>query len=490
MNKREIRIIQILLFAILSLLIFSSLLYIEKSMCYLTHDNIAIDFGEGIRAFEIWEVSNFINPYYNYLKTNNIVPINPYPPFYHIISSLFVKLGLSPLTAGRLVSILSTILISFIVYKILNDIFYVNKLICLISSLMVFSIPYVFIYSTWARVDMLGILLTLTALYFFLKDRFYSASIFLMLALFTRQSYITLLIAVLIILLRKREFLKSIFLVGICLLPHIIALLFIPNYFENVVLCNLGQGVYLDKIYECITFLMHDYLIFLIMVALIITLKFDDTKYKLIKYYAIISWIFSIFSFGKPGSFINYFIEPLILSVMIYSIIIAYLQKKQNFIALFIIYLLTIGSLFNYTIFNEYCLPKDEKILKTNWSPLYNRINEIDGTIFFEDAYLSFKSKKGQVVDIFLLTALKKRNMWNNSLLIDNIKNRKYGAIITMYPLEYYDYTNIDSRYTKEFINATLENYAFNITIYKEGWHYYIYLPKNEGNVNNTNKMG
>ena len=218
--------------------------------------------------------------------------------------------------------------------------------------------------------------------------------------------------------------------------------------------------------------------------AFYVLLSCKNPKIRLIVIYFIISFILNTVSYGKPGSAINYFLEFLIVGVIIFAIGIYHLYIKE-YKLYFITIIVTILLIINFIYINLNWFITNENFLNVNWSNFYNEIYKFKNPMFIEEPYVAYKTKN-PVVDLFLLSKMAKKGIWNQSSCIRDIKDKKYSSIITTVPLENYDINDIEGRYTKEMVESILTNYHLNnsyiVKYYGDKYKgFFIYLPNTEG---------
>lgn len=462
------------------------------SFMMLTH-RVTIFYGEGTVVYESWLLARGKSFYYHFLHTSNIVLVCPYPPLFQLISSILIKAGIKPLIAGRLVSIASTFGLGIVVYYLLR-LFNVDKELSVLFSLITVTSPFVLIWFSMARVDTLGLFLTLLGFYVFLSScsmqnylaqkRLLLSFFILSLATLSKQSFLSSILVVLGYLLYKRHF--KLFVIGcfVVALPQLMLILFLPHYFEDVVLANYYQSLSF-VVFKYGVFMLAKYYISLLIlllfsIAIAIThLNRNNARFKLLIFYLVVSWTLSLISYSKPGSSINYFLEPLTVSTVIIGIILEnyWRPNKLNKLLHFVMLILMSVMLISYVHYNlsisvfYYYKLQDNQI---NSHKVYLMLQSYQKPILSESPYLAFESGKGPVIDLFILSHLAREHVWNQSKLVNNILHQQYSVIITMHPLDRYPINSPDSRYTPLMVNAILQCYSLNASY----GSYYIYTPK------------
>ncbi|WP_158523816.1 ArnT family glycosyltransferase [Thermococcus henrietii] len=448
-------------------------MYIVTGYRVVSHGGVAIDFGEGPIAYESWLASQGHNFYVSYIHTSKLVLVVPYPPLFQWFSSMLIKFGFSPITAGRGLSFTSTLVSSMLVYLLLRKL-KVDKLISGVIALSLFSLPPIFMWSLLNRVDMLGLMFTLISLLLFFEEKHFLSFITISLAILTKQSFISLPFVIFVYLLISKKYARVIELVFLVVFPQIVLSLSLPNYFDNVILANMYQHLNFDIFYRGVQIVLYYWILIALSVyatLLILQKQGINKEYTLLTGYFIVSIVWALVSYSKPGSSINYFIEPLVLSLVMIGLLFSFSSSSQTRLLLSI---LLFGMLVNFALTDNSISEFYSTQISINYAPLYHKLETINGTIFSEDPYLAFKTHKGPVVDIFLLTRLYYAGVWNQSVFLNDIASQKFSEIITLERLNNNTALNPNSRYTKQMVQCILLYYQLNGSIGK----YYIYLPK------------
>lgn len=493
MDKKDARFLNFtsaILWYSIVLGILAMIMYLRIVYNSATNLDIDLDFGEGPIAYESWLLSQGYSFYFHYIHSSELVLIAPYPPLFQLFSAMLIRLGVHPLLASRLVSIISTFILGAVLYKILVK-FDVNKQLSLLMVGLLFSLPEVFLWSPLARVDMLGVLLSILALYYLLEDNYNVAIVFMSLALLAKQSFVALPVIVGVQLLLARRYSQLLKLVVGVSLPYVALSIFVPYYLDNVILANLYQHLNFDIFFRGMKILsFYHWALIMIAVYSAFYLSYPQepmvySKYKLITNYFVLSLLLSTVSHSKPGSSVNYFIEPLVLALLLFALLVH--NYKSAPAVQMLLFMLLFGLLINSILADSTISDIYTKKLNTDYAEMYTYIDKFNGTIFFEDPYLAFKTNKGPVFDLFLLTKLQAVGVWNQSGFIQDINNKKFSLIVTMRSLENYPVSSPDSRYTPEMVEAILSNYRLD----RAFGGYYFYVPLENcvyGDTNETQK--
>lgn len=453
----------------------SLLLYLKIAVLSVTHVDISLDFGEGPIIYESWLLSRGDSFYFPYVNSHDLVLVVPYPPLFQLVTAILIRFGIAPLSAARLVSITSTLALAFVVYKILTKL-NVDKKLSLLMSALLLSIPIVFVWSPLARVDILGVFFSILGLYFIVEENWYLAFGAMGLALLTKQSFISLPLVAGLYLLKRNRYLQFAIMIGITAIPHLFLALTVPYYVDNVIYANLYQHLNFDIFFNGLEILAIGY--WAIIALAVYSYKYIsqvsqhlDSKYEILGQYLAVSLGMSILTYSKPGSTVNYFIEPIVIAWILISLL---LEKSKSEHALnSLCSMLLLGLVMSSVFIDGSILQRYESRLNYDYSEMYHDLRSFQPPVFFEDPYVAFKSGNGNVTDIFLLTQLAKVGVWNQTKIINMIRHQNFSAIVTMMPLDTYPVHSPNSRYSEEMVKTILEYYE----LWKTYPGYYIYLP-------------
>jgi hypothetical protein len=480
----------ILLFLLFSLLFYYLVVYIISAIQNILYP-YQIDYGEGYILYFADSLAHGKNIY----PDSSTYPFIPalYSPLYSLILSVFVKyFGLS-FFAGRIISFVSALLIGFIIYKIIR--LFADYKIALIGALLFFSAPYVNTWTSWIRVDTLGLLFSLTGVYFVLKYEksrlIYLSILFFLLAVYTKQSFLITPFVSIIYLFSKNKTLAMkiaiIFLVSV-MVPFIILNSITQGQFYSHMIVYQGLLPQFDLIVKAYSEFLKLHIIIFILGTIISIYLLITKKYLLFALYFFISAITDI-SVGRPGASANYFLEL----IAVLSILCAFAfnrfqtQIKQGTLwGLIILTALVSQLLINaHNPFSSF--EKDVQINKD----VTNLISSTPGDILSEDAGLVVLNNKTLYIEWFMNTQLSQKGYWDQSNFVSDLKNKRFSLIILRSDANYQYITNKavednriqeiqknysnNKRYTTQMLEAILTNYHLSNNI----GYYFVYEPNN-----------
>ncbi|MBN2048646.1 MAG: glycosyltransferase family 39 protein, partial [Anaerolineaceae bacterium] len=280
----------------------------------------SLDYGEGPLLDQAVRLSRFENIYRRNIQEPPYT-ISNYPPIYPLLQVPFVWIFGPKLWYGRLIShlsiLLTSIFIGLIIWKLSR-----NWIAAGMSGLSFLLVPYVFFWSTFARVDSLALMFSVAAMLVVVSapDRRRNliwGAVLLVAAIYTKQSYgFTAPFALFIFLLRDRPRKKAFELAGWsvlfgAVLFGLMQLVSKGGFFFHVFLANVNpfhwQMVrdYRDEIMEYFPFLIFFGFAYLVGGC---WKRIRQPIWWLVAPYLLAASLVSI-TIGKEGSSVNYLYE-------------------------------------------------------------------------------------------------------------------------------------------------------------------------------------
>jgi hypothetical protein len=405
-----------------------------------------------------------------------------YPPIYMIVVGTVDLLFEDIVFSSRIVSILSGIVAATTVWKIV-DVYSdkANRWIPVVVSLLFLTHPYIIRRSVIARPDMLATAFIGIALYIYLSREGYiqlfGVGIFIILALFTKQNFVALPIALFLGYIfdydwkRSIGWTTSVIVVGL-------SILFILDFgtqgraFEQLVLVNSSLE------YSVSSFLMRTLdgfkiHIILLSLALVSVLKEYDRIPNVIIIYAVSSFIPLIF-LGKSGSSDNMFLEQILILSIVSGIFLSdvipslsdFLSRRKKSTLQIILVILIISQLGLYiqgpTTFRQGA-PEAE-----------NAIQDVEGPILSEDMVLSVKHDSDSIYQSFIYAQLVEVGYLDEPPLTNEIRDREYERVILYSNICSSGSYSLQNRWTSDQVDAIRNNYQ----LVEVAGNYWIYEPK------------
>ena len=493
------RIVKVLYYLFIGYLCVQLLNYLSyaMNMVLFPYD---VDVGEGLivsRAFIIAQGKNIYSP----IESEPYFVMN-YTPLFEFLMAGFVKIFGPNIILGRVISICSALCSGYIIYKIVNGLTKLRQP-AVIAGLMFFTSGWLTSWSVLCRVDVFALMLTLLGISLILgtDNRFDKRYILLSVmcftgAVFTRQSMIAGPLSVIIMYIieirntaNKNQAVKSLKLfltglIGLCLSITLLLLCLTKGEFYR------HTFVYTMSVFEFENFIrwMSDFLMThggVIVLALIYLFKqLFRRDIGIVLSFWLISLLITITA-GKLGSSINYFLEFWAASCILVGILLADLHKQENFryrgFLTGLVLILLAGQLYLFHDKVDFTTPADE--YRQSSERLSRMVGEAKGEVLSEYTGYLLQNNKKSIYQPFSMAQLSLDGRWDQSKLIEDIQNKKFGLIIMSGVGMEYD------RWTPQ-VKAAVDSYykrvlllpCFELSFYHHSINtYFIFEPKDEG---------
>ncbi|MEM3399209.1 MAG: glycosyltransferase family 39 protein [Candidatus Micrarchaeia archaeon] len=341
-----------------------------------------------------------------------------YTPLYFILAAFSIKvLGLS-LSAGRILSFLSSLISGFLLYLIIKT-KTGDRRTAAFSSLLFFSLPHVLWWGPQFRPDMLALLLSLLGIHLSLHEKYMLAIPVFLTAFYTKQTALAAPVGIFVSLLfknRKQAF-YFVFLFLFFLTTTFILIDFITNgkFSLNILYYNLMQPFSLSRS----LMFAKEYLCLYGALFVISFLTIRDAS--LLSLYFFVSHL-SILLMGRAGMTYNQWLEP--LATLCLMVPISY--KKMNGNKLFTAFLILSQLLFiTHAI---------------GFSPVFKPLPQCQSEIIYvknfenpmvvEGAYYPMMAGKEVLYnDIQVFTYLFEQGIWDASPLTKKCEKRELTLV-------------------------------------------------------------
>lgn len=397
---------------------------------FLSHSYQIITFpyeltsGEGLLLRDAVNIRNGQPMYTDVNEYPYIVSI--YPPVFPLVAALFSHFtGISLLTT-RLVSVISTLCIAFlifsIVYKLTREIF-----IALFSGVVYISSLFVYQWSVFGRIDTLAILFSIAsvAAVVIKPDRasISMAAILCTLSLYTKQTAIAAPIAIFLYLFIQHRHLSYYF----------VSVLIITGVSIFISLNTLTQGQFYTQIFEynvqeyfLRTFLsftrsfliLHPVLLLVAISYFLVHIK--NRKLDIVTIYWLLAGIMT-FTAGRAGSTINHFLEFIAVTSILFGLYWTHVKHlfPLAHICISCLFILQLfwPNLFQYTPLAQYYQsdpafsyqPTDTEL--NNCKQLDQYIRQTDGSILAEEVGSVVANGKEAVGSAWMLNVLQSQGL-------------------------------------------------------------------------------
>jgi hypothetical protein len=447
--------IMVLLFLSLATLIFFIYATLAVSHPY------PLDYGEAPLVDQAMRLADGQNIYRPALSSPPYT-ISNYPPLYVLTLVPTVWLFGPTFWAGRVISLLcalaSATFLALIIYTYTQD-----RIAAGLTGMLFLAIPYVVHWSSLLRVDLLALALSLAGLYVLIRWPAARLStivgaLLLVAAIYTRQSYALAAPLAALIWLCAHNWRQAIVLaalVGGLTLALFLVLNVITRggFYFNIVTANVNEfGMErlewnLRRLRDTLP-----YLLFMGAISLVFAPTVRVRLWPLLVSY-LVGASLSTLTIGKIGSNGNYFLEVSAALSLAAGVLVAWGRGRPWLRAIFLVLLALQTRLLMRTALNEYAEPLQER---RQFLPALHALEELvanaDGPVL-ADEYMGMITlqRRPLYVQPFEVTQLANAGLWDQTPLLESIRNRKFPIILIHYFPEYPVYKE---RWTVEMLSA------------------------------------
>ncbi len=432
-----------------------------------------ISYPEGFLLNQAKRISD-AKPIYHTINEYPYIIAN-YPPLYPYLCAIFVKLFGVSFAPGRIITFVSVLLISLLIYRILRN--FIERENALIAGLLFIASSYIYKNSPFMRVDLTGLLLCLAGIYSFIKNKnLIIPVIFFVGALYTKQTFVAAPLAVAIFLfINERK--KAFIFIAELLILYALLFLLVNNltdgeFYRHNFLYNMNIFQFKQAIKHYVWALQNHAIIFLFSVIYVLY-SIAEKKYPLLLIYFLLACIIA-FSVGKIGANMNYFFEMIALSCILTGLCLERLRGEiERKIFNFLINGALIVQLLLFLHMPYLTEPTPTKPERKEYRKLSEIIAKTEGNIISEDAGLLVLNNRSVLFQPFEFTQLANQRLWSQTVFIHNIRHKLFSLIILSFNLNCW----VDEeRLTPEMVQVIKENYYIKEKI----GEYYLYYPKIE----------
>ena len=432
----------------------------------------SLDYGEAPLVDQGMRLASGQNIYRADLSTPPYT-ISNYPPIYVSLLAIGVKL-FGPTEAfffGRTLSVVSTwaavVFLILIVYSQTRD-----AIAALGAGLILAAFPFVVVWSPLLRIDMLALAFSLGGLWLLVEGsakgktvssrRLVGVALLLTAAIYTRQSYgLAAPLAAFVWLLSKdwRQSLRLALLVGGLGLVLFLLLNTITRggFFFNIVTANVNEFK-MDQLEYHMTRLRQVALILLCVggASFFLTPRWNPLWTLSAPY--LIGAALSAVTIGKIGSNVNYLLELCAALSLAAGAVLAWSRAHVSWHALraavLLLLALGVGTMI-HAMFQDFIWDlRERQSARTALYALDSLVAKTEGPIL-ADEYMGMLTRNGRPLYIqpFEVTQLSLAGKWDQTPLLESIKQREFGAIIL------FDRSWSKERWTPEMLDAVTQSY-------------------------------
>lgn len=394
--------------------------------------------------------------------------ISNYPPLYVLALVPFVKLLGTSFLVGRVISVLSTlasaIFLARIIYSYTQD-----RMAAVTTGMLFLAVPYVVYWSPLLRVDMLALAFSLAGLYVLVRgsattprDLVISA-LLLVAAIYTRQSYALAAPLAAFVWLwthdRRRAIGLAMLVGGLSLvLFFTLNILTRGGFYFNIVTANVNEFD-TGRLEDWLRSLRETAPILLVFGgAFLVLAPRRVPSWPLLVPYLLGAFLAAL-TIGKIGSNANYLLEFFAALSLVAGAVIAWSGGHRWLRAVILVLLALQAGLLMQTSLNEPVQELKERlkpgkqlsdlewIVKTADDPVL--ADEFMGMVTLQDRPL--------YIQPFEITQLVNAGLWDQTVLLEEIRNRDFSLILIHHFMGYPVYKE---RWTPEMLSAVTKYYV------------------------------
>jgi len=467
-----------------------------------------LDFGEGYLADMSFNLVAGINPWHSLDEPPWVV--SSYPPLYPIINGILMHITGPSLVPGRIlsaVSLLGIFAMSILIFRR----FSVYISVAILSAGLLFCFEWGFRWAHVVRVDTFGIFLASCGIYFWIRsdrpvDGIISA-IFLLLSVLTKHSLLAAPVAVILHAVfskdRRWPMMLGLIVVGIAGSYGIVNFITSGGFFKHL-FGYTANAWFVERFIDITLYIRATWLLHVVAISAYLIPGVLKGKRAIFGWYYLLGHG-NLLAYGFEGSDTNYFIEPLLATLLISGFTLNHLVRAKHETGMRLPSAKTIayGIIVAIIIIGRFSDPSGYRIHRTspdrvdpgqieNGKTLIGWATDAPGLVLFEDASYTFLAGKEVVFQPYIMSLLQRTGKWDQEPFLETIRNRVYSMIVLRVdladPYSYerqgglYEMAGFD-RWTDEMEVAIDENYTlFNPNgqpIDVGIWNnWYVYFPK------------
>lgn len=443
-------------------LIVTTIFCLVVQVLSITHP-FPIDYGEAPLVDQAMRLAHGLNIYRPDLATPPYT-ISNYPPLYIVFILPLILLFGPNFWAGRLLSaicaLLSALFIYLILFRLTRD-----RFASVVSGLILLANPFVVHWSSYLRIDLLALALSLGGLVVLIpwpltRRRLIIGAVLLVGAIFTRQSYALAAPLAAFCWLLFKNWRRAFLLAGIVALTSLVLFLIINlasanGFYYNIVTANVNEfGI--DRLKMNMSHLWEVMPFLLVVSSLALVLFFRKMgTYALVTPY-LIGGVLSAITIGKIGSNVNYFLELSAGLSLAAGTVLFWLRRFQPSRLLRVVVLVVLAVqavLMLHNTLTDYLPDINGRRAKAGeLRKLEDRVASSNGPIL-ADEYMGLVTLENRPLYIqpFEVTQLAKAGMWDQKPLLDSIARQEFPLILIHY---YPSFDVYKERWTPEMLDA------------------------------------
>lgn len=432
-----------------------------------------IDYAEGISLDRVDKLSQGINVYHD-ISTYPYICCQ-YMPVAYLILAAFAKIFGASLALGRISSLVTSLLVGALIYKIVDEKTQ-GKYVAIVSSLLFFASPFTYVQGhVFGDIMTMGILFSLIGVYLLLKyeesKKVYLCLPFFLLAVYTKQPFIVAPVASFIYLFLKDKK-TSITLAGVYAISGLFLFLLLNyltggQFYFHTIASNCWPYSILQLAYEYIRTIMIHIVLFAFAGSFVLytTIKGGyREKHGIFIIYFVISALMAL-TVGKIGaSAISYMLELVAVSCILFGFFFDRIKREIEGTTMIPV---LVGGLLIFQLvafahapyvadsaFSGSTTPTVED--KMVGEEVSSYVKNMSGKILSEDAGFVVINGKELLVDTTLVAQLYRVGLFDQSELVSDVQDREFSLILLKFDVES---VTKHQRFTDEMLDAIRANY-------------------------------
>lgn len=427
----------------------------------------SIDFGEGfvLNYARLWSIGAW-----NWDITTPPYMTMVYGVGYPIMMQPLINIFGAELWLGRLVSVVSALVVCLMLYFIVKEITG-RKLYGLIAAMLPATQPIFRDWSVMARVDMPAVMFDMIGFYIALKFRdskwLYCAVIPFFVAAMIKLTAVSGLIAVVLYLLiynRKRLLLFLVSFIAIFGVAFAY-LMVITNglYWQHVFLYqNTIQNFDIPIMMVNFQMFFPAFIPLFFLAMVYLRRYLNKKRITIVGLFFIVAFVTNIVATLRPGAAGMYYFETIIAGCLCFALIFHYLSQKKNHQFMIITVVMVVLFLGIYGLRTNMRIPDEryDRDLKV----VASMISDTDKPIVTENSAIVLHSGKELYIETFIFTNLARLGYWNDEPYVNQFRNQYFDYVLLKVSIEqkkkYEAQGYPDSNFTTETMKAIQDNYT------------------------------
>src|SRR3989344_660396 len=405
--------------------------------------------------------------------------IAPYTPIYYLAAGWLaaaLRLGLPAIyILSRGLSLAATLMSSGVIY-ILSRRLGVSKYVSWMGSGIFLSSPLLLPWGYTSRPDALALLFSLMAMMMIVRGgrfSFWLSALFAVLAFYTKQVYVSAITAIVVYWLVNKEYKRATELAATVTLAVLIVFslgnsITGGEFYRNVVLANKVHFDFSNILWVLAYVLTYNfYTVGLASLSFRIEFRKDGIR-TLVRIYFGLSAVVAILLSFKPGTDVNYYLEPMAVGTLLAGVSLDWLIRRGEKTGLGWL----VGTGYVLMVMDAALVRSDRLEL---WRGGMLNLAAISGPVLTQDPGLALRTGHELVIsDAFNFSFLADQRLWDPAKLVGMIDEKKYEGIGLLSDVNNLEKYGGVTTWPKSLVDPIVNNYEL---VYYGGRNF-VYLPK------------